>query len=70
MNTFTHLIITAPSPVMAVVYQSQLELIRSELPCLRTCHVLCVADPEGVRIGSGGGTLNAVQYLDELIGQS
>jgi hypothetical protein len=70
MDTFTHLIITAPSPGLAAVYQSQLEAIHSELPCLQRCQILCVADPMGVRIGSGGGTLNALHHLDHLIGRS
>jgi hypothetical protein len=30
---------------------------------------MCVADPSGVRVGSGGGTLNALQYLEDSIGR-
>ena len=70
MEKFTHVIITAPSPGLAAVYQSQLEVIHNELPYLRDCQILCVADPSGVRIGSGGGTLNAVFHLENLIGRS
>ena len=69
MDAFTHVIITAPSPDLAAVYQSQIEFIRSELPCLHNSHLLCVADPCGVRIGSGGGTLNALHHLDLIIGR-
>lgn len=70
MDTFTHVIITAPTPGLAAVYQSQLESIHNELPYLRGCQIFCVADPSGVRIGSGGGTLNALYHLDHLIGRS
>lgn len=70
MDTFTHLIITAPSPDLAAVYRNQLEVIRHELPCLEGCKLFCVADPSGVRIGSGGGTLNALHFLDIIIGRS
>ena len=70
MESFTHVIITAPTPDLAAVYLSQLEVIHDELPCLRGCQLLCVADPLGVRIGSGGGTLNALHYLDNLIGRN
>ena len=70
MNTFTHLIITAPTSDLAAVYKSQLEVVRSKLLCLQGCELFCVADPSGVRIGSGGGTLNALHYLDVIIGRS
>lgn len=70
METFTHVIVTAPSPGLAAVYQSQLEVIHNELPYLRGCQIFCVADPSGVRIGSGGGTLNAIYHLENLIGRN
>lgn len=30
---------------------------------MRRCHVLCISDPCGHRIGSGGGTLNAINAV-------
>lgn len=70
MDTFTHIIVTAPSPALAAVYQSQLDVVQNEFPFLRKCVISCVADPSGVRIGSGGGTLNALHYLSEVIGRA
>ncbi|CAM9239240.1 unnamed protein product, partial [Laminaria digitata] len=32
--------------------------------------ILAVSDPEGVRIGSGGGTLNAILEIDHALRQS
>ena len=68
MTTFTHLLVTAPREEIALTYQKQLEALQAKLPFLR-CKILCVADPAGVRIGSGGGTLNALHHLDACIGR-
>jgi hypothetical protein len=67
-NIFNHLIITAPSESIANVYKLQSESLYKELPCLTNVKIHCVADPKGVRIGSGGGTLNALDYLISNIG--
>lgn len=63
MDTFTHVIVTAPTTRIAAVYQSQLEVFSGETS------YLCVADPLGARVGSGGGTLNALNHLERLIGR-
>lgn len=60
---FTRLIVTAPSEKIADVYILQLESLKSQLPCLQGCVVYCVHDPSGFRVGSGGGTLNAIDCL-------
>ena len=60
---FTRLIVTAPSEKIADVYFLQLESLKSQLPCLQGFIVYCVHDPSGFRVGSGGGTLNAIDYL-------
>lgn len=62
-GNFTHVIVTAPSPGQVAVYQQQLEAL-----CDETSY-FCVADPLGQRVGSGGGTLNALYYLENLIGR-
>ncbi len=63
ITVFTRLIVTAPSEKIADVYFLQLESLKSQLPCLQGCVVYCVHDPSGFRVGSGGGTLNAIDYL-------
>jgi len=63
---FTHIIITAPSAAAISCYEEQMH----NLTCVGEAQILVVADPDGVRIGSGGGTLNALARLDELIGRT
>ena len=60
---FSHIILTAPSSAIADVYCNQLKIAKESVPFLRNSSVSCVADPDGFRVGSGGGTLNALQYL-------
>jgi len=60
---FSVLLLTAPTEKIAAVYLEQLQALRSTLPALKSCKIYCVADPSGVRIGSGGGTLNALDFL-------
>jgi fucokinase len=63
MDKFTHVIVTAPSSRIAAVYQTQLEVFSGETS------YFCVADPLGERVGSGGGTLNALNHLESIIGR-
>jgi len=65
-NPFTHIVITAPSAAAIPCYEEQMQ----SLTCVGQAQILVVADPDGVRIGSGGGTLNALARLDELIGRA
>jgi hypothetical protein len=60
---FTHVVVTAPSVAIAEVYRLQLRVLKASLPFLMDSTVECVADPDGHRVGSGGGTLNALQFL-------
>ena len=62
-STFTHVIVTAPSQDIANVYRFQLDILKQTVPFLSTAVVMCVSDPNGNRVGSGGGTLNALAYL-------
>lgn len=68
MSSFTHLIITAPNKSIANVYNNQLQSIRINNSALKDVACSCVEDPHGLRVGSGGGTLNAlnkaIQKLD------
>ena len=70
MECFTHVVVTAPSQKIADVYTSQLKVIKLDLTEFKNSQIVCVADPSGARVGSGGGTLNALNFLDDLIGRS
>ena len=66
---FTHVVITAPSAAAIKCYEEQMEGLRISCGILTTQVIVC-ADPDGLRIGSGGGTLNALAQLDSLIGST
>jgi fucokinase len=66
--TFTHVVVTSPTPQTALAYEIQMQELRTALPCLAHTDVLSVADPVGDRIGSGGGTINAVKHFTEKYG--
>ena len=63
---FTHLVLTAPDETIASTYRRQIQQLRNNSLHLRGCRLHCVNDPSGVRIGSGGGTVNALDYLCNL----
>lgn len=65
---FSHIVLTAPSEKIASVYGLQLEYLKASVPFLSFTKIFCVSDPEGFRIGSGGGTLNALDILVKKIG--
>lgn len=67
---FTHLIITAPSQNIAEIYLSQCNSIKLDLVGFCDAEIFAVSDPIGVRVGSGGGTINALSYLESLVGKS
>lgn len=67
-SVFTHLIVTAPNEQTALVYRHQLYDLKRSLSFLEGTQVLCVSDPDGDRVGSGGGTLNAVHILSKSVG--
>ena len=58
---FEYIIITAPNQYIATVYQNELDRLTYKLRILQEAKdIICVADPQGKRVGSGGGTLNAL----------
>ena len=63
---FTLIILTAPTESIAAVYRIQLKNFEAAVD--NKCQFFCVSDPKGCRIGSGGGTLNALDYLKYTIG--
>ena len=63
------MIVTAPTSHIATVYQKELNSLKITLPSLRTCvDIRCVSDPSGRRVGSGGGTLNAIDVAVKAYG--
>lgn len=56
--TFKHIIVTAPTVETASVYARQLKSLTNSV--IKQSSVHCVPDPIGIRIGSGGGTLNGM----------
>jgi fucokinase len=64
-TVFTHVVLTAPAQAIADVYKVQLQALGESLPFLRGAVVECFPDPVGHRVGSGGGTLNALRCLQE-----
>ena len=56
--------------VVTAANEAQAESCRNELACreeLRELLTLAVADPAGRRIGSGGGTLNALVAVHDAV---
>lgn len=60
---FTEIVVTAPSEKIASVYRLQLSVLKKTSSSLQNTQLYCVADPIGCRIGSGGGTINAIDFL-------
>ena len=61
-NIFDFIIITAPTKYIANQYKNHLSRHQTN-KCLVNLPIHCVADPDGGKIGSGGGTLHAIKYL-------
>lgn len=69
MNSFDHILITAPNEKIAIQYYRQLQDCKVSLR-LHHCIFDTIADPQGNRVGSGGGTLNALDYLVAKYGKN
>ncbi|CAB1121170.1 FK/GFPP [Ectocarpus sp. CCAP 1310/34] len=67
--SFDCLAITAPNPRASKAYLDELvhRVGMSGTEGTKEVLILAVSDPEGVRIGSGGGTLNAVLEIDQAL---
>ena len=63
----TVIIVTAANEAQAVAYRGELEQRRSQFP--PDTVLLAVSDPRGSRIGSGGGTLNALVAAHDELGE-
>lgn len=67
---FSHVIVTAPSPPIAELYNIQLRQLQDSFAFLAKCCMICVSDPIEGRVGSGGGTWNAMAVAIQHIGLS
>ena len=61
---FTHIVVTAPHEAVCKVYERHLTALKSQIEWLENSEILCISDPAGKRIGSGGGTLNAIKTVE------
>ena len=59
---FDYLIITAPTASTAEEYKKEL---RNCSQIDESTTLICISDPPGARLGSGGGTLNALSYISD-----
>lgn len=62
-NFLSYLILTAPNELLCSIYQYNLNYLSQIIPLLSNTICICISDPIGIRIGSGGGTLNALSKL-------
>src|SRR3569623_1468526 len=65
LEPFDHVILTAPTILIASQYHQQLDSIRKYF---KHTQFHCVSDPCNKRVGSGGGTLNALDYIASIYG--
>lgn len=66
---FTYIVLTAPSEHLCEIYKDQLDFYIRNSKFYSNCKTLVVSDPEGCRVGSGGGTLNAIYKLIDEFGE-
>ena len=60
---FDNIIITAPGQHQLCIYSSLCQVIKKRLPLFNNTNFHVCCDPKGLRVGSGGGTINAINYL-------
>ncbi len=65
---FDFIVITAPSEEIRRTYDTQIQYFQRKCAMLKGSNIICVADPVGKRIGSGGGTLHALHMLSTRYG--
>jgi fucokinase len=66
---FNDVIVTAPTADQAIVYKTLCNSILIKDPAnFSELSFHCVSDPFFARVGSGGGTINAIDYLVQLKG--
>jgi len=65
--TFDIVVVTAPTKVQCEIYFTLCNHIKSSISQFHHTSFFCVHDPLNARVGSGGGTLNAIDYLNHTL---
>ena len=68
--SFDYVIVTAPSISQLQIYSTLCNNVKITLPRFQCTKFYCINDPLNVRVGSGGGTLNAIDFLANTIGEA
>jgi fucokinase len=66
VSLWDYLIVTASNDRQAVAYRSQLDLRKKLGRIPQAKRVLAVADPGGIRVGSGGSTIACIMHVLEI----
>ena len=68
IKSWDHVVITASDERQARMYRLQIQqrIDRGFLPS--SCNYLCIPDPDGKRVGSGGATLSVIRHIIDACG--
>jgi len=69
---FSVIVVTSCNERQRLAYEEELKLRQRQIDgyegiIAKDTEILSVADPDGVRVGSGGATLNALTHVDKLL---
>ena len=62
-TVFDDIIVTAPGQHQIPIYSALCQVIKKRLSLFNNTNFHVCCDPKGLRVGSGGGTINALNYL-------
>ena len=65
-----YVVLTASNESQARTYRNEIELRKQEHSIPLNCEYVVLADPDGKRVGSGGATLNVLNYIASKSGNS
>lgn len=66
-STFDIVVVTAPTKAQCEIYFTLCNHIKSSNIQFHHTSFFCVNDPLNCRVGSGGGTINAIDYLNRKL---
>lgn len=69
-SSFDIVVVTAPTQAQCQIYFTLCSHIKSSVAQFNRTSFFCVPDPLNARVGSGGGTLNTIDYLTREQSQS
>lgn len=64
--TWDYIVLTASNEDQADAYRAQISSRRGKGLLPRSTHFAVIPDPDGMRVGSGGATLNVLKYIAEI----